>query len=166
MRVPDGEDYVEFMLYTGTPSAQDRGVKNHLSLEVPDIGKAVQDLEQRPARKLYTREIKTQVGKNRKRQANLFDPDGTRVELMEPKTVDGQPAPSSTAPPPKSRGNLPSGHDLSTLGLAPVNGQTCGNLNDRLHAPADSGLRGAVWHEQNIFIFQGDVGGFRRHNLL
>ncbi|PYY03662.1 MAG: bleomycin resistance protein [Acidobacteria bacterium] len=101
MRVPDGEDYVEFMLYTGTPSAQDRGVKNHLSLEVPDIGKAVQDLEQRPARKLYTREIKTQVGKNRKRQANLFDPDGTRVELMEPKTVDGQPAPSSTAPPPK-----------------------------------------------------------------
>ena len=101
MRVPDGEDYVEFMLYTGTPSAQERGVKNHLSLEVPDLDKAVPDLEQRPARKLYGREIKTQVGKNRKRQANLFDPDGTRVELMEPKTIDGQPAPSSTAPPPR-----------------------------------------------------------------
>ena len=101
MRVPDGDDYVEFMLYTGTPSAQERGVKNHLSLEVPDLDKAVQDLEQRPARKLYGREIKTQVGKNRKRQANLFDPDGTRVELMEPKTIDGQPAPSSTAPPPR-----------------------------------------------------------------
>ena len=65
------------------------------------LDKAVQDLEQRPARKLYGREIKTQVGKNRKRQANLFDPDGTRVELMEPKTIDGQPAPSSTAPPPQ-----------------------------------------------------------------
>ncbi|PYY16283.1 MAG: bleomycin resistance protein, partial [Acidobacteria bacterium] len=101
MRVPDGDDYVEFMLYTGTPSAQERGVKNHLSLEVPDLDKAVPDLEQRPARKLYGREIKTQVGKNRKRQANLFDPDGTRVELMEPKTIDGQPAPSSTAPPPR-----------------------------------------------------------------
>jgi hypothetical protein len=28
-----------------------------------------------------------------------YDPDGTRVELMEPGTVDGQPAPSSAAPP-------------------------------------------------------------------
>jgi len=101
MRVPNGDDYVEFMLYTGTPSAQERGGKNHLSLEVPAIEKAIQDLEQRPARKLYGREIKTQVGKNRKRQANLFDPDGTRVELMEPNTVDGQPALSSTAPPPQ-----------------------------------------------------------------
>src|SRR5215813_9022616 len=97
MRVPEGDDYVELMLYTGAPSAQERGVKNHMSLEVLDIERAVQDLENRPARKLYTREIKTQVGKNRKRQANLFDPDGTRVELMESKTIDGQPAPSSTA---------------------------------------------------------------------
>jgi lactoylglutathione lyase len=33
-------------------------------------------------------------------EVNLFDPDGTRVELMEPNTIDGKPAPSSTAPPP------------------------------------------------------------------
>jgi lactoylglutathione lyase len=32
---------------------------------------------------------------------NLFDPDGTRVELMEPETIDGQPAPPSTLPPPR-----------------------------------------------------------------
>jgi len=31
----------------------------------------------------------------------LVDPDGTRTELMEPKTVDGLPVPSSTAPPPR-----------------------------------------------------------------
>jgi hypothetical protein len=31
----------------------------------------------------------------------LFDPDGTRVELMEPKTIDGKPAPSSALPPPR-----------------------------------------------------------------
>jgi lactoylglutathione lyase len=43
-------------------------------------------------------EIRT--GVNRKRQINVFDPDGTRVELMEPNTVDGVPAPSSTAAPP------------------------------------------------------------------
>lgn len=101
MRVPDGDDYLEFMLYTGTPSAQERGVKNHLCLEVANIDKAVQDLEKRPTRTSYGREIKTQIGKNRKRQANLFDPDGTRIELMEAATVDGQPAPSSSAPPPQ-----------------------------------------------------------------
>jgi catechol 2,3-dioxygenase-like lactoylglutathione lyase family enzyme len=101
MRVADGDDYLEFMLYTGTPSAQERGVKNHLCLEVANIDKAVQDLEKRPTRTSYGREIKTQIGKNRKRQANLFDPDGTRIELMEAATVDGQPAPSSSAPPPQ-----------------------------------------------------------------
>ncbi len=101
MRVPDGQDYVEFMLYRGTPSAQERGVRNHICLEVPNIEKAVADLESRPARKTYTREIKIQTGKNRKRQANLFDPDGTRVELMEPNTIDGKPAPNSDAPPPR-----------------------------------------------------------------
>ena len=37
---------------------------------------------------------------NSKRQINLYDPDGTRIELMEPNTVDGKPAPDSTAPVP------------------------------------------------------------------
>jgi lactoylglutathione lyase len=41
-----------------------------------------------------------QVGKNGKRQVNLYDPDGTRVELMEAQTADGKPVPPSTAPPP------------------------------------------------------------------
>ena len=40
------------------------------------------------------------LGKNGKRQVNLYDPDGTRVELMEAQTADGKPVPSSTAPPP------------------------------------------------------------------
>jgi hypothetical protein len=29
--------------------------------------------------------VQARVGRNRKWQLNLFDPDGTRVELMEPK---------------------------------------------------------------------------------
>jgi lactoylglutathione lyase len=45
--------------------------------------------------------MEIQIGINRKRQLNLYDPDGTRVELMEPQTVDGKPAPPSTAPPPE-----------------------------------------------------------------
>ena len=52
-------------------------------------------------RALRSRAIEVKVGRNRKRQANLFDPDGTRVELMEPNTIDGKPTPSSSLPPPR-----------------------------------------------------------------
>ena len=44
--------------------------------------------------------IEQRTGINRKRQVNLFDPDGTRIELMESATIDGKPTPSSPAPPP------------------------------------------------------------------
>ena len=98
MRVPDGTDYVEFMLYDKTPDKF--GTKNHISLSVPDVAKAVAELESRPAFKSYGKEMKVAIGVNQKRQVNLYDPDGTRVELMEENTVTGKPTPSSTAPPP------------------------------------------------------------------
>jgi len=98
MRVPDGTDYVEFMLYRTLPKTY--GSSNHIALEVPDLAAAVATLEARPAFKTYGRTIDIHLGKNGKRQANLYDPDGTRVELMEPNTADGKPVPSSTAPPP------------------------------------------------------------------
>ena len=101
MRVPDGTDYLEFMLYGEKPAPDRRGTAHHLCLLVPDAVKAVAALESRPARKAYARPIEVRTGINRRRQVNLFDPDGTRVELMEPDTVDGQPAPSSTLPPPR-----------------------------------------------------------------
>jgi lactoylglutathione lyase len=100
VKVPDGDDYVEFMLYKEPPTLSRLGTMHHLCLEVPDIEAALKTLEARPARKEYSREIEIKTGVNRKRQLNLYDPDGTRIELMEPKTVDGVPAPSSTAPPP------------------------------------------------------------------
>lgn len=100
MRVPDGDDYLEFMLYSKPQGEQERGVKNHVCLVTPDIEKAVAGLKARAAQNGYTRPIEIRVGRNRKRQANLFDPDGTRIELMEPNTIDGKPAPSSTAPAP------------------------------------------------------------------
>jgi len=100
MRVPDSQDYLELMLYSQPQNAEQMGGKNHICLITPDIQKAVAILEARPARKNYARPIEIKVGKNGKRQANLFDPDGTRIELMEPNTTDGSPVPSSTAPPP------------------------------------------------------------------
>jgi lactoylglutathione lyase len=105
MRVPDGRDYVEFMLYNKLPAPDGRGTKNHISLMVPDAGKALAELQRRAARGLYTppegKEMAIQTGVNRKRQINLYDPDGTRIELMEPDTIDGKPAPSSAAPVPR-----------------------------------------------------------------
>jgi lactoylglutathione lyase len=105
MRVPEGTDYLELMLYGRMPAAESRGSAHHLCLEVPDIDKAVAALQARTAATGYTRPIAVRTGINRRRQVNLFDPDGTRVELMEPHTVDGQPAPSSTLPPPRAAGS-------------------------------------------------------------
>ena len=102
LRVPDGTDYVEFMLYKeATPPASRLGSMNHLSLEVNDMTIAVADLEARPARKMYQRKLEIATGINHKRQCNLFDPDGTSAELMEPNTIDGIPTPPSTAPAPR-----------------------------------------------------------------
>jgi lactoylglutathione lyase len=101
LRVPGGEDYLELMLYDQLPPPKQRGGKNHVCLMVPDVAAAVAELERRPTRKDYPRSIEVKVGVNRKRQANLFDPDGTRIELMEPNTIDGRAAPPSKAPPPR-----------------------------------------------------------------
>lgn len=101
LRVPDGTDYIELMLYSKLPATY--GTQNHTSLVVPDIKRAVADLEARPAYKnylSYQKPLEIRVGVNGKRQVNLYDPDGTRVELMEAQTADGKPVPPSTAPPP------------------------------------------------------------------
>jgi catechol 2,3-dioxygenase-like lactoylglutathione lyase family enzyme len=102
LQLPDSNDYVELMLYSDKPPPNERGLEHHLCLEVPDVTIAHQRLEGRPARKDYPREIAPRTGSNRKRQLNLYDPDGTRVEVMEANTVDGAPAPSSTMPLPRA----------------------------------------------------------------
>ncbi|HEY4378846.1 MAG TPA: VOC family protein [Acidobacteriaceae bacterium] len=98
MKVPDGDDYVEFMLYRDKPTSF--GTKNHISLVVPDINQAVAELQSRPYFKTYGKPLVIATGVNQKHQVNMYDPDGTRVEIMEPFTVTGKPTPSSTAPPP------------------------------------------------------------------
>ena len=101
LKLPDGNDYIELMLYKEEPDPTHRGSAHHLCLQVPDVAASVESLKTRPYFKNYDRPIEMHVGINRKRQANLFDPDGTRTELMEPNTIDGKPSPSSTAPPPQ-----------------------------------------------------------------
>lgn len=100
MRVPDGVDYIEFMLYRAPLRPDQYGTKNHVALEVPDAAAVIGDLRARPTFADYAKPLAVQIGRNGKRQVNIFDPDGSRVEVMEPHTVDGKPVPSSSAPPP------------------------------------------------------------------
>jgi lactoylglutathione lyase len=98
MRVPDGKDYVEFMLYRPPVDKKMAGTKNHVALEVADAQGVLATLRNRPAFKDYGRSLELSIGKNGKRIVNLYDPDGSRAEVMEPNTVNGTPVPSSSAP--------------------------------------------------------------------
>ena len=90
VKMPDNSDFVELMLNpTSAP---------HFCLEVPDIEKAKAKLMGTAYFPSYNKPIETKTGKNKKRQLNLFDPEGIRVELMEPNTVDGKPVRPSDAP--------------------------------------------------------------------
>jgi catechol 2,3-dioxygenase-like lactoylglutathione lyase family enzyme len=101
LQVPEGDDYIEFMLMKDYPPPTGRGTAHHLGFETADIAASVATLEARPSRAQYPHKLETRVGVNRRRQANMYDPDGSRSELMEPATIDGKPVPSSTAPPPQ-----------------------------------------------------------------
>ena len=101
LKAPDSDDYVELMLNKPEPEPTKRGTAHHLCLIVADVPASVAKLKSSPYMSEYGRDIQVRTGTNRKRQANLFDPDGTRTELMEPTTIDGKPTPPSTAPPPQ-----------------------------------------------------------------
>ena len=100
LQVPDGNDYVEFMLYEKYPSLDRVHTLQHICLEVPDVAKAGEMLSHRKYPEGSKPATPLAVGVNGKRQINYYDPDGTRVEVMEPATADGQPRPPSPAPPP------------------------------------------------------------------
>jgi catechol 2,3-dioxygenase-like lactoylglutathione lyase family enzyme len=82
MRVPDATDYLEYMLTTGKPTRQQLGSMHHAALLVPDMQKALEALRERVGDPTQIRA--PQVGRNRRWQLNLFDQDGSRIELMEP----------------------------------------------------------------------------------
>jgi len=100
LRVPDGRDYLELMLYAAKPGVGQLHILNHVCLEVPEVGVAEDTLKARILPAGCRTPTPAKTGVNHKRQINAYDPDGTRVEVMEVNTTDGRPAPSSDAPPP------------------------------------------------------------------
>jgi len=80
MQVPDGTDWVEYML--NVPADADHhtlGVMNHIALGVPDI-KAV---KKQLLKNGWKPGEEPKIGRDGKWQLNLYDPDDTRVEFME-----------------------------------------------------------------------------------
>jgi catechol 2,3-dioxygenase-like lactoylglutathione lyase family enzyme len=87
LQVPDGSDWLEYMLNV-KPDADLRtvGVMNHISLGVKDMNAAQMKIESHgwtPSASEHS-----QIGRDGKLQLNVFDPDLTRIELMEFRPVD------------------------------------------------------------------------------
>jgi catechol 2,3-dioxygenase-like lactoylglutathione lyase family enzyme len=83
MRVPEGTDWMEYMMNVRNPTPRTRGIMNHLALGVPSVETAHKTLQ---ARGVAMRE-EPKIGRDGKWQLNLYDPNLTRAELMEPKPV-------------------------------------------------------------------------------
>jgi hypothetical protein len=83
MRVPDGDDWLEYMLNVTNPSPKSRGVNNHIALGV----KSIQAADKAVASRMTTPPEQPKIGLDGKWQLNLYDPDLTRVEMMEFKPV-------------------------------------------------------------------------------
>jgi catechol 2,3-dioxygenase-like lactoylglutathione lyase family enzyme len=80
LQVPDGDEWIEYML--NIPASADHkelGVQNHFSLGVRDIHAAQTKIKVNGAASYDGPE----VGRDGKWSLDLYDPDATRVELME-----------------------------------------------------------------------------------
>jgi catechol 2,3-dioxygenase-like lactoylglutathione lyase family enzyme len=86
MQVPDGTDWLEYMLNQPERlNLQETGEMNHISLGVADMKKA-EALMESHGWKPHGDE-QAEIGKDGKWQLDVYDPDFSRVELMEFKPV-------------------------------------------------------------------------------
>ena len=86
IQVPDGSDWVEFMLnIPANADHQELGVQNHFCLGVPNMERALDKLHKNglPPDSKFA-DDKAEIGRDGKWQFDIFDPDLTRIELMEP----------------------------------------------------------------------------------
>jgi catechol 2,3-dioxygenase-like lactoylglutathione lyase family enzyme len=80
LQVPDGPDWIEYML--NIPANADHhelGVQNHFSFGVKDVNAAAAELRSRRFETFDGPE----VGRDGKDSLDAYDPDGTRIEIME-----------------------------------------------------------------------------------
>jgi catechol 2,3-dioxygenase-like lactoylglutathione lyase family enzyme len=83
MQVPDGTDWIEYMLYLpAEPSRAQLGSANHLAPGVVSVAELQKQLEGRGWKPAAGKNPQV-LGVDGKLQLDLNDPDGTRVEFME-----------------------------------------------------------------------------------
>jgi catechol 2,3-dioxygenase-like lactoylglutathione lyase family enzyme len=81
MQVPDGTDWLEYMLNVSPkPDQHLRGVMNHVALGVSDLKPVVKRLRKDNFLPIFEQ---PHIGRDGKWQLNLYDLDLTRVEIME-----------------------------------------------------------------------------------
>jgi catechol 2,3-dioxygenase-like lactoylglutathione lyase family enzyme len=88
-QVPNGNDWLEYMLVSGpetsgipaTMTQETAGVLNHFSLGVFNMEKSVNMLYDDD--RLTAKHSDPKIGADAKWQINIYDPDGTRAEVME-----------------------------------------------------------------------------------
>jgi catechol 2,3-dioxygenase-like lactoylglutathione lyase family enzyme len=84
MQVPDGTDWLEFMVnVSADPDQRVRGIMDHIAIGVADI-EAARFAAQKNGTPITEQ---PKIGRDGKWQLNLYDPDQTRVEFMEFKPV-------------------------------------------------------------------------------
>ncbi len=89
-QVPDGHDWLEYMLTSGPSgsgipanvSQHQLGVLDHLSIGEASVDVAYKTLKDGGRLEGVKNDGHTQIGKDGKGQFNLYDPDGIRLELM------------------------------------------------------------------------------------
>jgi catechol 2,3-dioxygenase-like lactoylglutathione lyase family enzyme len=80
MQVPDGTDWIEYMLnISPTADQQELGVQNHFSLGVVHMKETFEQLR---ANGLKSTDV-PEIGRDGEMQFDIYDPDRTRVEFME-----------------------------------------------------------------------------------
>jgi catechol 2,3-dioxygenase-like lactoylglutathione lyase family enzyme len=83
MQVPNGTDWVEYMLYLpSNPSLAQLGSANHLAPGVTSVAQLEEKLEARGWKPAPNKNPQV-LGVDGKMQLDLTDPDGTRIEFME-----------------------------------------------------------------------------------
>jgi catechol 2,3-dioxygenase-like lactoylglutathione lyase family enzyme len=98
MQVPDGSDWLEFMVNVSPDADQRvRGIMNHIAIGVTDIHATEQRLKDAGVN--LTEQPK--IGRDGKWQLNVYDPDLTRVEFMEFTPVQKPCCSDFTGPHPK-----------------------------------------------------------------
>jgi len=80
MQVPDGVDWIEFMVNVAPDADQRlRGIMNHIAIGTTDIHAMQKKLTDNGVKLT----VQPKIGRDGKWQLNLYDPDDTRVEFME-----------------------------------------------------------------------------------